>query len=91
MLVTGNFYYGGQTTYKASRKFKENPLTWHFNQTPEEYTAPFYNQTKMFNGKTYDTWPEGSAYPDYFFFGDPHINYYEGTELYDDVKLYLPK
>ena len=24
-------------------------------------------------------------------YGDPHINYYEGTAFYDDVKLYLPK
>lgn len=60
-------------------------------ETPGEYDAPFYNQTKTFGGKTYDTWPEGSAYPDYFFFGDPHINYYEGTAMFDDVKLYLPK
>jgi len=91
MSVSGNFYYGGKTTYTASRKFKEDPLTWHYNQMPEEYTEPFYNQLKTFNGKTYETWPEGSSYPDYFFFGDPHINYYEGTALFDDVKLYLPK
>ncbi|WP_437813910.1 hypothetical protein [Sorangium sp. So ce1078] len=32
----------------------------------------------------------GSAYPDHFFFGDPHINYYEGTAELDDAKLYLP-
>ena len=91
MSVSGKFYYGGETTYKASRKFREDPLTWHYNQTPEEYEAPFHNQTKTFNGKKYETWPEGSAYPDFFFFGDPHINYYEGTAFYDDVKLYLPK
>ncbi|WP_437914465.1 hypothetical protein WME73_00960 [Sorangium sp. So ce302] len=41
-------------------------------------------------GKTFETWPAGSAYPDHFFFGDPHINYYEGTAEFDDVKLYLP-
>jgi hypothetical protein len=91
MSVSGKFYYGGQTTYKATRKFTEFPLTWHYNQTAEEYKAPYLNQVKIFGGKTYNTWPKGSAYPDYFFFGDPHINYYEGTTEFDNVKLYLPQ
>lgn len=91
MSVSGKFHYGGETTYKASRKFTEAPVTWHYNQTPEEYKAPYFNQIKSFNGKAYETWPEGSAYPDYFFFGDPHINFYEGTAEFDDLKLYLPR
>ena len=32
-------------------------------------------------------WPEGEWWPEYFMFGDPHVNYYEGQVLYDDVKL----
>lgn len=89
LSITGNFVYGGNTTYKASKPFTSNPVTWHYNQTPEEYNGA-YNEVKTYNGNTYNTWPAGSAYPDYFFFGDPHINFYEGTAHFDDVKLYLP-
>ncbi len=91
MSISGKFFFGGQTTYKATRKFTEYPQTWHYNQTPEEYQGQDLNQVKVYDGKTYNTWPKGSAYPDYFFFGDPHINYYEGTTEFDNVKLYLPK
>ncbi|WP_010280784.1 hypothetical protein [Bacillus timonensis] len=89
MSVSGNFHYGGKTTYKATRKFETDPI-WHYNQTADEYNGE-YNQQKTFNGDTFDTWPEGSAYPDFFFFGDPHINYYEGTAEYDNLRLYVPK
>ena len=88
--ITGKFHHGGQRTYRASRRFRESPVTWHYNQTPEEYQPPHFNETMTYQGKTYDTWPPGSSYPDHFFFGDPHINYYEGTVEYDDLKLYLP-
>ena len=37
MSVSGKFYHGGETTYRAWRKFREPPVTWHYNQTPEEY------------------------------------------------------
>ena len=49
-----------------------------------------WSSTDIF-GVSFDTWPQGSAYPDYFLFGDPHINYYEGTARFDDLKLYLPE
>jgi hypothetical protein len=29
----------------------------------------------------------GAGIPDFFMFGDPHNNYYEGSVLYDDVRL----
>jgi hypothetical protein len=29
------------------------------------------------------------VWPDFFMFGDPHSNYYEGEVLYDDVTLEL--
>jgi hypothetical protein len=91
LSVSGNFFYGGQTTYSASRTFREAPVTWHYNQDASEYSAPYYNETQTYLGKSYSTWPEGSAYPDHFLFGDPHINFYEGTAEFDDVKLYLPQ
>jgi hypothetical protein len=38
-------------------------------------------------GPSFPHWPADGAWPDYFFFGDPHENYYEGEVLYDDVQL----
>ena len=32
-----------------------------------------------------------AGYPDYFMFGDPHTNYYEGEVYYDDVRLDVPR
>jgi hypothetical protein len=90
MSVSGRFHHGGVRTYEASRKFREPPVTWHYNQDPAEYTPPHFNEKKTYGGRTFDTWPGGSAYPDHFFFGDPHINYYEGTADFDDLKLYEP-
>lgn len=86
MSVTGKFYYGGETTYSKSRKFTEQPVTWHYNQTTD-YNGE-YNQVREYGGKRYDTWPANSKYPDFFFFGDPHINFYEGTAKYDDLKYW---
>lgn len=89
MSVTGKFYYGGTKTYIGTRKCADAPVIWHYNQKSEELNSGNYNEVKNYNGKTFNTWPENSFYPDYFFFGDPHINYYEGTAEYDDLKLYL--
>jgi len=89
--MTGTFYYGGLRTYTATKKFTDVPATWHYNQTAAELQPGQNNQTKTYNKASFETWPTGSAYPDYFFFGDPHINYYEGTAEFDDVKLYLPQ
>ncbi len=86
MSVSGKFYYGGEATYSKSREFTEAPVTWHYNQT-SDYNGE-YNQVREYAGKSYDTWPANSKYPDYFFFGDPHINFYEGTANYDDVKFW---
>ena len=90
LSVRGRFHHGGLTTYAARRAFREPPATWHYNQTPEEYGAPASAATGNERGPSTLHWPPGSAYPDYFFFGDPHINYYEGTAEFDDVKLFLP-
>ncbi len=91
MSVSGKFYHGGVTTYRASRGFREVPTIWHYNQTPEEYPTPLYNETKNYNGQSMETWPAGSSYPDYFFFGDPHIQFYEGTAEFDNVRLFVPQ
>ena len=90
MSAEGRFFHGGKTTYRARRSFQGPPATWHYNQTPEEYAAPRLDEVRTYSGNTGPVWPVGSAYPDHFFFGDPHINFYEGTAEFDDVKLYVP-
>jgi len=40
--------------------------------------APFYGAP---------LWPAGGSWPEWFMFGDPHVNYYEGEVFYDDVAL----
>ena len=37
--------------------------------------------------KEFEAWPINSAYPEYFMLGEPHINYYEGSVLIDDISL----
>lgn len=90
MSVTGRFHYGGVTTYRGSRQFREPPVTWHYNQTAAEYAPIEHDEVRHYGGVELHTWPAGSAYPDHFFFGDPHINFYEGTAEFDDLDLYLP-
>ncbi len=93
--LSGNFRHIGAATLRYHRKFVQDGLPiWHYNQTAQEYDGSF-NDTWTYPGAygTYthaDTWPAGSAYPDYFLVGDPHTNYYEGKAHVDDIKLYVP-
>lgn len=95
MEMSGDFKHAGEMTLRYHRKFVEDgrPI-WHYNQTPEEYDGSF-NQTLTFSGPDgsyeVDQWPAGSAYPDSFILGDPHINFYEGSATVDDIKLYVPR
>jgi len=90
MSVTGRFHHGGVTTYRGSRRFRDPPVTWHYNQTAAEYAPADHDEIRRIAGTELHTWPAGSAYPDHFFFGDPHINFYEGTAEFDDLDLYVP-
>jgi hypothetical protein len=93
--MSGNFRHAGPMTLRYHRGFIEDgrPI-WHFNNRPEEYDGRF-NTTLTFSGPygrySVEQWPEGSAYPDFFILGDPHLNYYEGSAVIDDIKLYVPK
>jgi hypothetical protein len=92
--MSGNFKYIGNTTLRYHRDFVEDgrPI-WHYNQTVGEYDGSF-NSTLTFSGPygsyTKEQWPAGSAYPDYFIIGDPHLNYYEGSATIDDLRMYVP-
>ncbi|MDO4910147.1 MAG: hypothetical protein Q3972_00200 [Corynebacterium sp.] len=91
--LTGNFKYVGQQTYRYERPFisDDGRAIWHYNQTADEYDGRF-NQTLEFSGPygsfSEEMWPAGSAYPDNFIVGIPHLNYYEGSASIDNLKLY---
>jgi hypothetical protein len=92
--MSGVFRHIGQATLRYHRNFVEDgkPI-WHYNQTPGEYGGAF-NTTLTFTGPygsyAKEQWPAGSAYPDFFVIGDPHLNYYEGSASIDDLRLYVP-
>jgi hypothetical protein len=94
MEMSGNFRHAGPMTLRAHRDFVEDgqPI-WHYNNTPQEYDGRF-DSTLTFSGPygSYQVreWPKGSAYPDYFMLGDPHLNFYEGSATVDDIRLYVP-
>ncbi len=92
--MSGPFRHIGQATLRYQRAFVQDgrPI-WHYNQTQGEYAGAF-NSTLTFSGPfgsyTKEQWPAGSAYPDFFVIGDPHLNYYEGSATIDDLRMYVP-
>ena len=78
--ISGSFRYGGQTTYKATIDAAAS-CVWHFNRGPGEDASKC----------TGTDWPANGAWPDYFMFGDPHTNYYEGEVYFDDVRLEIAR
>ena len=88
LSISGNFYWGGNTTYTATKAITEYPVVWHYNRMGDDYDGS-KDEIKVFADQLYHTWPKDSSYPDYFFCGDPHINFYEGTAEFDDIKLWV--
>ncbi|WP_407319960.1 hypothetical protein UQW22_05800 [Isoptericola halotolerans] len=92
--MAGDFAGVGPTKFRYHRNFvQDGKPIWHYNQTSDEYDGAF-NSTLTFSGPfgsySKEQWPEGSAYPDNFIIGDPHINYYEGSATIDDLRMYVP-
>ncbi len=87
--ASGRFHHGGDARYRARRRFRDRPVIWHYNQTPAEYAPASFDRPDL--GRYGRAWPPGSSYPEHFILGDPHINYYEGTARFDDLKLWLPE
>jgi len=93
--MTGPFRHSGQRTLRYHHDFVEDdrPI-WHYNQTRAEYDGRF-DQSLTHTGPvgsvtTEHTWPAGSAYPDSFVIGDPHLNFYAGSAVIDDITLKVP-
>jgi len=85
--VSGKFRYGGQQTYRATIDAKEN-CVFHYNRPGETADARCLDERSPASlGTGYPSWPASGAWPDWFQIGDPHSNYYEGSVLYDDLRL----
>ena len=76
LKLSGRFAHGGYRDYVATINIRQNHI-WHHNRQPEQTKTNCQNK----NEQTSHFWP------DYFYFGDPHINYYEGEVYYDDIKV----
>ncbi|KGX86079.1 hypothetical protein [Pontibacillus litoralis] len=96
--VTGKMFHDEkEQTYRYEQKFNDpenETIVWHYNQTEEEYDGE-YNFTATSEGDygSYEVeqWPADSAYPDFFVIGDPHLNYYEGDAVIDNLTFSIPK
>ena len=87
MEISGRFRYGGQTTYRASIDAAAS-CVFHFNQSAAEDASRCVDEGHLPSlDASFPNWPAGATWPDWFMFGDPHTNYYEGDVLYDDVRL----
>jgi hypothetical protein len=86
----GRFRRGGVTTYRAKHDARAHPVTWHYNRSADEYAPPDFDEIRRYGDRDMHTWPKGSAYEEWFFFGDPHINWYAGSAEFDDLKFYVP-
>ena len=85
--ISGVFKSAGDTTYSARIDFAKH-CVYHYNQTAAElHPSCIDNRYQTIMNKDFVAWPQGSAYPDYFMLGEPHINYYEGSVLVDDIRL----
>jgi hypothetical protein len=90
MEIAGDFRHGGERAYRASLD-PRGRCVFHYNRTPGELDPRCVDEASPPSlGPGFPGWPRGSAYPDWFFFGDPHENYYTGHACYDDVRLEVP-
>ncbi|HEY6098939.1 MAG TPA: hypothetical protein VIW03_05890 [Anaeromyxobacter sp.] len=89
--VSGRFRHGGERTHRATIDAAAS-CVWHYPATAEEASGAkgCEDATPLPGlGAEFPRWPANGVWPDWFMFGDPHVNYYEGEVLYDDVVLEL--
>ncbi len=87
--ISGTFRWGGAQTYRATIDAAVS-CVWHYPATADEAAGAHACEDASplpDVGAQFPRWPAGGVWPDWFMFGDPHVNYYEGEVLYDDVVL----
>src|SRR5512133_2948346 len=87
--LSGRFRYGGERTYRAELDAAA-ACVWHYPATAAEAAgagACVDESGYPSVGPEPHRWPAGGVWPDWFVLGDPHVNFYEGEVLYDDVTL----
>jgi hypothetical protein len=85
--VSGNWRYGGMQTYTATID-AAGRCVWHYNRQALPAGSPCIDTARYRSlPNEPPLWPADVAWPDYFMFGDPHNNFYEGEVYYDDVRL----
>jgi hypothetical protein len=88
--VAGDFAHGGERVYRGSIDAAAR-CVFHYNRSPAELSPRCVDEGSLpALGPGYPRWPAASAYPDWFMFGDPHVNFYMGQVFYDDVRLEVP-
>jgi hypothetical protein len=89
LTVAGKFRYGGDSTYTATIDAAAKCLFHYPVDAAEAAGAKGCEDPGSFasTGGEFPRWAADGAWPDWFMFGDPHANYYEGEILYDDVVL----
>ncbi len=92
--MSGRFK-SGKNVFRYARSFGEDGVPiWHYNQSAAEYDGRF-DEAWRYEGPhgrfESRSWPKGSAYPDSFILGDPHLNFYEGSASVSTIRLYVPK
>lgn len=86
MQVRGRFAFGGQQSHRATIDAAQS-CVYHFNRPSDAQGDCVDDSYYPEVGPAYPNWPAGQSYPDYFMFGEPHENFYEGFVHYDDVVL----
>jgi hypothetical protein len=85
--LRGDFAHGGTRTYHGAIEPAQH-CVWHFNRPGEDAPAACIDETPFTDSQNpAPRWPAGQGWPDYFMFGDPHANFYEGQVHYDDIRL----
>jgi hypothetical protein len=60
---------------------------WHYNRPGEKAREECLDEKSLPELPGFPLWPAAKGWPEYFMFGDPHSNYYEGQVDVDEVKL----
>jgi len=84
--ISGDFAHGGSRTVRGELLLADACI-WHYNRPGESARSQCLDGQSLPDLPGFPLWPSGQGWPDYFLFGDPHANYYEGQVHYDDVKL----